>query len=485
MLVERNKEVNPLTNFRRFFIMGIIKSKGTDVKDRLFPKSDVTVIDAKMGKGKTSWAIQHINTAPEDEKFIYITPYLSEIERVKDSVTAREMIEPEEKGKTTKSAHLKELLEAECDIVATHSLFTYVGDDSKDGDGEILDLLYFGNYTLILDEVLNVIEEKQISKSDYEQFFMGGNPVFSVDKETNQCILVKEDYSGIMEDLKLLALSGNLYKSHETLLYWLFPEEVFEVINKVFLLTYMFEGQSQKLYYDMAGISYNKRSVDQSKDGTYFLTDFTDYVSKEEREELKSLITIYEGKYNRIGDTLRAKRGTKRKNPLSVSQLSNTKKNKSTAYRKLGNTMKNYFDTYLKKRSKLNNVDPNNIIWTTFKRFKDDFKRSGFSDKNFVSINARATNQYQDKSVVVYMADRYMSPDLSYILYQRGVKLTKGQRDTFALSELLQFVFRSRIRNGQPIELFLPSERMRTLLTDFLNGDFTFHELTIEAGKDS
>ncbi len=36
--------------------------------------------------------------------------------------------------------------------------------------------------------------------------------------------------------------------------------------------------------------------------------------------------------------------------------------------------------------------------------------------------------------------------------------------DLYALSELVQWLWRSRIRNGQPIDAYIPSERMRGLL---------------------
>jgi hypothetical protein len=41
----------------------------------------------------------------------------------------------------------------------------------------------------------------------------------------------------------------------------------------------------------------------------------------------------------------------------------------------------------------------------------------------------------------------------------------------FALSEMIQFVWRSRIREGHPICLYIPSERMRHLFTEWLHAD--------------
>jgi hypothetical protein len=43
--------------------------------------------------------------------------------------------------------------------------------------------------------------------------------------------------------------------------------------------------------------------------------------------------------------------------------------------------------------------------------------------------------------------------------------------ELFALSELLQWLFRSRIRTDQPIQVYIPSIRMRTLLEQYLNNE--------------
>ena len=44
---------------------------------------NITVIDSIMGSGKTTWAIDYMNKAPADQKFIYITPFLNEVDRIK------------------------------------------------------------------------------------------------------------------------------------------------------------------------------------------------------------------------------------------------------------------------------------------------------------------------------------------------------------------------------------------------------------------
>lgn len=54
----------------------------------------VKVIDSIMGSGKTTYIIKMMNEAPKNEHFIFITPYLDEVTRIKRSCTNRKFYEP-------------------------------------------------------------------------------------------------------------------------------------------------------------------------------------------------------------------------------------------------------------------------------------------------------------------------------------------------------------------------------------------------------
>jgi hypothetical protein len=59
-----------------------------------------------------------------------------------------------------------------------------------------------------------------------------------------------------------------------------------------------------------------------------------------------------------------------------------------------------------------------------------------------------------------------MAPIVKTFIESRGVAVNQDQ---YALSALVQWIFRSAIRDGKPITLYIPSERMRGLLMDWLN----------------
>jgi hypothetical protein len=120
------------------------------------------------------------------------------------------------------------------------------------------------------------------------------------------------------------------------------------------------------------------------------------------------------------------------------------------------------------------------ILWTTFVDYKTDIQGNGYSrsvkkgkpDKEgkacFIPFSTRATNRYKHKSVLAFCVNRFVNPSDVEFFAQREIVIDEEQ---LALSDMLQWIFRSRIREGQPIEIYIPSKRMRTLLYQWLDGE--------------
>ena len=85
----------------------------------------------------------------------------------------------------------------------------------------------------------------------------------------------------------------------------------------------------------------------------------------------------------------------------------------------------------------------------------------------WVASNARATNSYSDRHVLAYMLNLNPNPEILKYFAKQGVNFSK---DEFALAGLIQWVWRSAIRKGEPITLYLPSPRMKRLFTEWLEG---------------
>ena len=102
----------------------------------------ITIVDSPPGYGKTSYAIQYMNNELF-ERFMYITPFLSEIDRVIKNCDNREFRKPNEKlGKGSKTNHFYELVKEGYNVISTHSLFRGLSQ-------EVINDIREGEYILI------------------------------------------------------------------------------------------------------------------------------------------------------------------------------------------------------------------------------------------------------------------------------------------------------------------------------------------------
>ena len=85
----------------------------------------------------------------------------------------------------------------------------------------------------------------------------------------------------------------------------------------------------------------------------------------------------------------------------------------------------------------------------------------------FVSLNAKATNDYRNRWALAYCANMYMQPLMLGFFEDSGLEV---KEELYAVSCLIQWIFRSRIRDGKEIKLYLPSPRMRELYQGWLKG---------------
>ncbi|MEH7502923.1 hypothetical protein V7152_13090 [Neobacillus drentensis] len=111
----------------------------------------------------------------------------------------------------------------------------------------------------------------------------------------------------------------------------------------------------------------------------------------------------------------------------------------------------------------------NDNLWTTKKLMQYKLQGRGYT-KGFISWTTRATNDYQDTHNLAFVYNLYMKPFEKHFFEDAGVKVNE---DLLALSDLLQWIWRSAIRkpDAEPINIYVPSLRMRTLLYQWLNNE--------------
>ena len=429
-------------------------------------ETKVTVIDSICGSGKTSWAIEEMNENIE-QKYIYITPFLDEVKRVKEGCIDRYFCEPNEKlGKGSKYNHFVELLTQGKNIASTHAIFRNV-------NREVADLIKKHNYILILDEVLNVIEQNVISPDDFK--ILKQMKIIEVN-EYNQINWIDEEYNGELAKYKNSCLNGDMFIVDDKVIMWTFPVGIFKSFKHIYIMTFLFEGQAQRYYYDMYNIEYDKKSVtlfDDVESSVYGRKYKLIEYKEADRTELKKLINIYEGKYNRIGD----KKGRER--PLSMGWFDRQVENKTDQLDKLKSNMEKYFKNSCKEtlpNGKQRAYRGEFNLWTVPKKIavkkgkngKDNiiYKVRGNSN-NFLAWSTRATNEYRHKINIAYCINLYMNV-IDYRFFEsRNIKINQ---DIWALGEMIQFIFRTQIRDGKPINIYIPSQRMRNLLINWLNS---------------
>lgn len=394
-----------------------------------------------MGSGKTSWSIQHINRNPF-ENILYITPFLDEINRIIKN-SNRDFKQPINRG-NGKLDSINELLACQSDIASTHELFKHLDEESRENIKE-------GHYTLILDEVLNVIEPyDNIRNDDMKLLKESGCVTIDDDGDDGFVIWNKEkmDYDTKYNEIKILADNRSLIYINQKLLLWRYPPEIFILFDKIYILTYLFESSILKNYFDLYQIEYEQKSI-ADKDGEYHITDYfvpdtSIYIEK---------INIYDGKLNEnIYQKINGLSVTWYRAKINQENIKQIKRN-----------LYNYFSNIL-------NAKAETIMWTTFKDYRNRLKGKGYSNQ-FVSYNCRSTNDYDDRFNLAYCVNVYLHPGITQFFKQRRINIDE---DLYGLSEMIQWIWRSRIRKGENINIYIPSMRMRNLLNAWMKMNLEY-----------
>lgn len=395
----------------------------------------INVVDAGCGVGKTTALINKMNNDNSGQKYIYVTPFLDEVSRIQEKCPNRKFASPDE-SKGSKMRDFIRLLENKRNIVTTHALFRKMNE-------KIINASLLENYILVMDEVVDTIEEIQITKSDLrilqEKYIKLNND--------NKVVWEKSEYQGKLDTYKELIEADNVYaytdeKNKIVSFVWLLPYNMFTSFKKVFILTYMFDYQIQKKYFDYFKFNLKKWYVKNF--------ELTEEEQVYDYSKQKSLINVCDNKkMNLIGDDYYA---------LSMTWFYRNKHTKNIST--IQNNMRNFATRYCMAPS-------DKVLWTTFQEYKLLVKNKGYA-KGFAAINSRATNKYKNKNTVMYIGNRFIKPTLKNFFTSRGIEFDKEFEEQFALSELIQFIYRSCIRDGLPINVYIPSSRMRDLLIDWL-----------------
>lgn len=410
-------------------------------------QTKIELLDSIMGSGKTQGVIQWMLDNPQN-KYLYVSPMLTEVEeRIPTACQALEFTYPCTEEYKTKGQHLLKLLEEGCNVSFTHSLFT---DLTK----QHLALIRKHEYVLIVDEEVAFIEPY---KGNYSR-----DDIVSLEKA--QHIRVEEDNLGRvvwqwyddneMNDtayskLKRMSDLGMLYcaKRDRKIMVVHLPIELVQSSRRVILLTYLFKGSVMESFMDLKGIE-----IVPFKEVTPPKT------TKDVLTKAKSLITFI--------DTTT----TKAVSSLSMSSTWYSKNATTADLEKVSNAI---FSVYRKFGDKESFIFTAPKSLADYEYVKDEkLKRNIIhkkmpKDVDWIYCGTKATNMWSHKSIAVHAYNRYVNTAIKAYLQDYG---TPPDDDMFALSEMVQWIFRTCIRNGEPLQLCILNSRMKGLLLDWLNG---------------
>ena len=399
------------------------------------------VCDAIMGSGKSCATITYMNEHP-DKRFIYITPYLDEAKRIKDACPELHFVEPSDRLSEfhfKKSEHTEALIREGRNITTTHQAFKNYSPDM------LCQIREFG-YMLFIDESVDMLESFDCHPDDMKAAIDAG----IVNLNNGVYTLADIDYRGnifrpiisIMQTKGLMRIDDD----GDTMFFWVLPPDLITSFREVIVLTYLFPGQSMHHMFGANGIRYEYIGVKHCTDGKYRFCDGTgttpEYVSRLHEK----ICIIDHDNMNSVGD---------RKTALSMAWYASERGSVDQLRKNIGNYFTNIWRS----------VPSSHRMCGTYKNAEAKLKGVGYS-KSFVQFNARATNEYRGRYILAYAVNLYMNVGDKLFYKSRGIEPSD---DMYALSTMVQWIWRSAIRDGNDVYLYLPSKRMRGILTDWID----------------
>lgn len=424
--------------------------------------------------------------ANKDDNFVYCTPYLDEITRIRKGTNYR-FDEPEyfivDKStgdyiNTTKIDCFEDMLANSKDIAVSHTTFLNATDKT-------IQLIEDGEYTLILDEALEAVQEfndiqtvddRQAMNADDIKTLIEGNFIYIDNNGKVSWTGNKREQESKFREVQRMADLGRLYIARNKLLVTVFPPEMFSAFKKVYILSYMINAEIIIPYFKLFGIEYQKSSITKDENtGLYKLIPYSIDQDIEYRKRLKNLVNLCEKE--KINNTTRT---------LSKRWFETNKNSKQNGIEKLKKDIKHFWRCCV-PNARATNGD---IMWTTYKDFRKSISipryniirqitKKEMNDLSpnelkelekklncFVPCNTKATNLYSDRWALVYACRLSRNPYIDSLFEDFGIN---PNSDLYGLSSLIQWINRSRLRNGEPIELYIPSSKLKKQFSDWLN----------------
>ena len=412
----------------------------------------IKVVDMIMSAGKSSAAISYMNEHP-DKKYLYVTPFIDETERIAKACAELHFLTPSDdlfEYHHRKRDHLRALANQGRNVAMTHTLFSMIDDVTAR-------VIADHGYVIIIDEAIDIFRSFKYSEDDIGVLLT--SKYLKKSEEDGEYVYynpdgAKEYTSGHFKEFfehaklgQIVCTSGWDDESKTRFGFWMLNKQLFRLSDEIYILTYLFDGMPLKGYLEINKIPYEFTFVRKCEDGKYRFSDAPEtpgYV-----KHLRQHIHLCEKpSINAIGDRPNALSATWTKAAIHDGSIANLRKHINAFFR----------------RHVPADIDADKRLWCTFKDAEPAVRDKGFTNTHLV-YNSRATNDYNDRAALAYCVNIYPQPGLKEYLAYHKVDL---DWDKYAIATMVQWIWRSRIRNGQDIWLYIPSRRMRTLFIKWM-----------------
>lgn len=427
----------------------------------------VEILDGMMGSFKTSGICKWMDdTSLKDPtaRFFYVSPLLDEVKqdgRIQNACVRVKFVSPETKdGYSSKGDHLLKLLNDGINISCTHALYLNMTEDHFKSMRD-------QNYHLIIDEEIGMITGyNSYSQADCD--FMIDEQCITKQESDGMLVWIKDSPTFDKKDHKYYDFkrhveNGLIYacKNSNSMMVTQLPIKLLEVAKRVIIITYLFEGNILSSFLKLKGVNY---------------VPFTEVTLKQvSKKPLFDLITLHQPRYFRqwkfmddlpltytwySGKTVAASKRMTRKDCENIAKYIRSVKLAAKV------DWDDVMYTFPKIRTPLDEITKTRNTLTKIR--PEEWKKPDLivEKRTWLASNTRATNELRHKWCLVHCYNRYPTQSVMQYLKDYGVQV---DNDVFALSEMLQWIWRSRIRSDKDIYLAIASVRMKLLFLNWLH----------------
>ena len=402
----------------------------------------VKLVDSRMGSFKSTEILKWMDSNPQ-KRYLFVSPLLSEVDeggRVHKELKNITLEIPSD-IEGSKSDSLYQMIRSGDNIACTHSLYLSMNDKH-------FKELSMKEYTLIIDEEVNVVDGfSKCSTSDFLWLLEKGDiEVSQVDGMVSWVgsrdnITKSHKYYEFLRHCDAKALYST--KRSNSMLVSQLPIKLFEVAKEVIILTYMFEGNVLDCFLKLKGFE---------------VEEFTEIECvAPDKQNIRDLITLIPPNSKVLNYSLSA-----------------------TWWKDANNKQINDVANFIKSNCLSYNLKGDDVLWTTPK----NRAAKGVGNKNLVrpkgyiqdsegvpcylAATVRATNNYSHKKAMFHCYNRSPLVPVSSYLQDFGHPI---DLKVFATSEMLQWLWRGCIRNGEPMIVGTASKRMYNYFMEWLNEE--------------